>query len=300
MKIRTNVTSESSFKTSVASLGWRNLPLENILRHIARCGYKRYSPVIAMTLSVIIITKNEAEAIRRCLASVTWADEIIVVDSGSTDGTPDICREFGAAVTVTQDWPGFGPQKNRALDLASKDWVLSLDADEWLTAETRQEIEQAITKNNGAVGYRLPRLSSFCGTYLKHGGWWPDYVERLFRRGAARFSDDLVHERLIIKGEVQTLQSPLMHESMRDLDEVLNKLNAYTTAGANMMRAKGKRASLATALAHGLWAFVRSYIFRTGFLDGSAGFIQAVTHGEATYYRYLKLALLNKNANIIK
>jgi glycosyltransferase involved in cell wall biosynthesis len=247
-----------------------------------------------MPLSVIIITKNEAACIRRCITSVSWADEIIVVDSGSTDNTVEICRELGAKVTVTSDWPGFGAQKNRALGLATQDWVLSLDADEWVTAELRDEILAAIKTPGAIPAYRMPRLSSFCGTYLKHGGWWPDHVLRLFRKDSARFSDDLVHERVIINGEVATLKYHLMHESFRDLDQVLAKMNAYSSAGARMMHARGRRSSLFTALLRGGWAFFRAYILRAGFLDGSAGFIQAVAHGEGTYYRYLKCAQLEK------
>jgi glycosyltransferase involved in cell wall biosynthesis len=247
-----------------------------------------------MSLSVIIISKNEAASIRRCIESVNWAEEIIVVDSGSTDNTVDICRELGAKVSITPDWPGFGPQKNRALDLASHEWVLSLDADEWVTPELRDEI-LAELKNAKTVAYQLPRLSSFCGTYLKHGGWWPDHIIRLFRKSQCRFSDDLVHERVVVTGEIATLKQHLLHESMRDLDHVLAKMNAYSTAGAKMMLAKGRRSSLATALLRGSWAFFRAYILRRGFLDGSAGFAQAVTHGEGTYYRYLKLAQLQKS-----
>ncbi|MEY4730986.1 MAG: hypothetical protein RL020_2144 [Pseudomonadota bacterium] len=248
-----------------------------------------------MSLSVIIITKNEAASIRRCLVSVKWADEIIVVDSGSTDSTAEICRELGAKVSVTPDWPGFGPQKNRALDLATHEWVLSLDADEWVTPELRDEILAELKKAK-TVAYQMPRLSSFCGTYLKHGGWWPDYIIRLFRKSQCRFSDDLVHERVLVTGEITTLKQHLMHESMRDLDHVLGKMNAYSSAGAKMMLAQGRRSSLPTALLRGAWAFFRAYILRRGFLDGSAGFAQAVAHGEGTYYRYLKLAQLQKSA----
>ncbi|MGB8339831.1 MAG: glycosyltransferase family 2 protein [Burkholderiales bacterium] len=248
-----------------------------------------------MPLSVIIITKNEAASMHRCIESVKWSDEIIVVDSGSTDDTVNICRHLGAKVSVTPDWPGFGPQKNRALDLATHDWVLSLDADEWVPPELRDEILAALKNPNTVTAYRMPRLSSFCGTYLKHGGWWPDHIVRLFRRDQARFSDDLVHERVLVNGETATLKHHLMHDSMRDLDHVLSKMNAYSSAGAHMMQANGRRASLTTALVRGSWAFFRAYVLRAGFLDGRAGFIQAVAHGENTYYRYLKLAQLQKN-----
>ena len=136
-----------------------------------------------MTLSVIIITKNEAAVIERCLASVAWADEIIVFDTDSSDGTADIARGLGAKVTSAPDWPGFGPQKNRALALATGDWVLSIDADEWITAELRSEIEKAIAAPDFLPAYRMPRLSSYCGRTMRHSGWWPDRVFRLFRRG---------------------------------------------------------------------------------------------------------------------
>ncbi|MGH8711465.1 MAG: glycosyltransferase family 2 protein, partial [Burkholderiales bacterium] len=132
-----------------------------------------------MSLSVIIITKNEEQNMRGCLESVSWADEIIVVDSGSTDGTVGICKEFGAKVLVT-DWPGFGPQKNRSLDLATGDWVLSLDADERVPAELRSEIQSIIANPGVHVAFRIPRSSSYCGRVMRHSGWWPDYVTRLF------------------------------------------------------------------------------------------------------------------------
>jgi len=155
-----------------------------------------------MNISVVIITKNEEANIERCLRSVDWADEIIVLDSGSTDRTVEISQELGARVSVTADWPGFGPQKNRALEQATGDWVLSLDADEWVTPDLREEILNVISGPEGAVGFRVPRLSSFCGRFMRHSGWWPDYVTRLFRRGAAKFSDDVVHERVIAEGKV--------------------------------------------------------------------------------------------------
>ncbi|MFN5774725.1 MAG: glycosyltransferase family 2 protein, partial [Burkholderiaceae bacterium] len=152
------------------------------------------------TLSVILITKNEAELVGQCLESVKWADEIIVVDSGSTDATVEICKRYTDRVTVT-DWPGFGPQKNRALAMATGDWVLSIDADEEVTPGLAQEIRNMTQSplTNAAV-YALPRLSSLLGRPMRHGDWWPDEVPRLFRRGEAQFSNDLVHERLEFAG----------------------------------------------------------------------------------------------------
>ena len=246
-----------------------------------------------MPISVIIITKNEAAVIERCLSSVAWADEIVVFDTDSSDGTADIARRLGARVESAPDWPGFGPQKNRALALATGDWVLSIDADEWVTPELRAEIEGAIAAPDWLPAYRMPRLSSYCGRTMRHSGWWPDHVIRLFRRGAARFSDDLVHERLLVDGVTGSLLEPLRHEAIRDLDDALAKMGSYSTAGAKMLHARGKSSSLAGAVAHGAWTFVRTYVLRAGFLDGREGFMLAVSNAEGAYYRYLKLMLLS-------
>jgi glycosyltransferase involved in cell wall biosynthesis len=250
-----------------------------------------------MTLSVVVITRNEAGVIARCLESVAWADEIVVLDSESGDGTPDIARRLNAKVETTTHWPGFGPQKNRALDLATGDWILSLDADEWVTPELRAAIERAIAATDGNVAFRMPRLSSYCGRFMRHSGWWPDHVTRLFRRGAARFSGDLVHERLIVNGAVGTLREPLLHEAIRDLDEALVKMNAYSAASAIMQLERGRKASLAGALWHGAWTFFRTYVLRAGFLDGREGFMLAVSNAEGAYYRYLKLMLLTDKSS---
>lgn len=247
-----------------------------------------------MKLSAIIITKNAGTTIHRCVESVAWADEIIVVDSGSTDDTQDICRELGAKVTVTGDWPGFGAQKNRALDASSGDWIFSIDADEWVTPELREEIKSVINQPVTAPAYAFPRSSSFCGRHMKHSGWWPDYVVRLFRRDSAKFSDDMVHERLLVTGTPRKLKQPLMHETVRDMDQMLSKINMYSTASAKMLHESGKRASIGAALLHGGWAFFRTYILRRGFLDGREGFLLAVVNAEGSYYRYIKLMLLQK------
>ena len=245
-------------------------------------------------LSVIIITKNEEANIRACMESVAWADEIVVVDSGSSDDTVNICKSMGAQVHITADWPGFGIQKNRALSHATCEWVLSLDADERVTPDLRFEIETALTVPHGHDAFRMPRLSSFCGRYMRHSGWYPDFVTRLFHRGAARFSDDLVHESLIVNGSVGKLRQCLLHETFHDLEELLTKINHYSTAGALMLSEKNKTASLKKAVSHAAWAFFRTYIIRAGFLDGREGFMLAVSTAESAYYRYAKLMLLNK------
>jgi glycosyltransferase involved in cell wall biosynthesis len=247
-----------------------------------------------VALSAIVITCNNEAMIERCIDSLAFADEIVVVDSGSTDRTPEICRERGAIVHVTRDWPGHGVQKNRALERASGTWVLSIDSDEWVTPALRGEIERALEAPGAHAAYAMPRRSSFCGRYLRHSGWWPDYVVRLFRRDAARFSDDHTHERLIVKGATGRLREPLLHEAITDLDQMLRKINAYSTSTAYMKLEQGHRAGLAAAIGHGAWTFFRTYVLRLGFLDGRAGFLLAVANAEGSYYRYAKLMLLSE------
>jgi len=245
-------------------------------------------------LSVVIITLNEADNIRDCLESVRWADEIVVLDSGSTDGTVSICREYTGQVHVNANWQGFGAQKNRALTHATGDWVLSLDADERVTGNLRAEIQAALREPGRVIAFEIPRLSVFCGREIRHGDWWPDYVVRLFRRSAARFSDDIVHERLLFDGQPGRLVNPLSHLAYHSLDQLLEKLNRYTSAGARAMYQKGRRGGIGRALTHGLWSFVRAYLFRRGFLDGREGIILAVAGAQSSYYRYLKLMYLEK------
>ena len=246
-------------------------------------------------LSVIVITKNEAANIEACLRSVPFADQIVVLDSGSTDDTVRIARSLGADVSISHDWQGFGIQKNRALALVNSDWVLSLDADERLSPELQTEI-RAVLDAPRFDAYSIPRLSSFCGQYMHHSGWYPDRVTRLFRRQAARFSDDLVHERIVTSSVVGKLRAELLHESYRNFEAVLDKANRYSSAGAQSLLNRGKTASLGTALGHGLWAFFRTYFLRLGFLDGRMGLVLAISIAEGTYYRYLKLWLLGRDS----
>jgi glycosyltransferase involved in cell wall biosynthesis len=243
-----------------------------------------------MTLSVVVITKNEESVIGRCLESVAWADEIVVVDSGSTDGTRDICLRAGAKFHLA-DWPGPGPQRNRAIDLAKGDWVLALDADEWVSAELQAEINRTM-QAGGNEAFRIPRRSSYCGRAMRHSGWWPDYVSRLFKRGSARFGGGIVHDHLITQAPLGTLKNPLLHEAFTDLEEVLQKVNSYSSWGAQTLHERGIRAGIGKALGHGLWAFVHTYILRAGFLDGREGFMLAVSNAEGAYYKYVKLMLL--------
>lgn len=247
-----------------------------------------------MTLSVIIITKNEAAHIADCIASVRFADEIIVVDSGSTDGTRELAANLGAKVTLTQDWPGFGRQKNRALDLATCDWVLSIDADERVTPELAQTIQQELA-NPRAQAYKIARLSNFGGRWIRHSGWWPDHVLRLFKRGTARFKDVAVHESVQTSSAVATLDGYFLHYPYADLETFIAKINHYSSEAAAMMHARGKTTSVLGATGHAVWTFIRIYLIRRGFLDGKQGFILAAMGATGSFFRYNKLLLLQKN-----
>jgi glycosyltransferase involved in cell wall biosynthesis len=249
----------------------------------------------APTLSVILITKNESAHIDACLASVAFADEWIVVDSGSSDDTCERALRFGANVVVTSDWPGFGAQKQRALDRASGRWVLAIDADERVTPELAESIRRAVAAEGGPDAYELSRLSSFCGRWIRHGDWYPDRVLRLWRRGKARFSADRVHERAVAEGPAGRLEGELLHLTMPTLDDALAKMNRYSSEGAAQALAAGKRGGLASAIVHAAWAFGRGYVLRRGFLDGAAGFTVAVYIAEVTFWRYRKMAELARS-----
>jgi glycosyltransferase involved in cell wall biosynthesis len=248
-----------------------------------------------MTLSVIIITKNESRHIAECIDSVAFADEIIVVDSGSSDDTFAIARAKGAIVTQTADWPGFGRQKNRALDLATKDWVLSIDADERVTPELAQEIQRTL-QNPRADAYKISRLSNFQGRWIRHSGWWPDRVLRLFKRGKARFSDAIVHESVQSSGHAATLKSHFLHYPYADMESLIAKVNRYSSDAASIMHEQGKTASPLGAAGHAVWTFVRIYLIRRGFLDGREGFVLAATAAAGNFFRYSKLMFLNQNS----
>ncbi len=250
------------------------------------------------SLSVIVITKNEAGNIGACLELLRFADQIVVLDSGSTDETLEIARQAGAEVTENLDWIGFGAQKNRALALARGDWVLSIDADERVTQQLQDDIK-TVLEAPGFDAYSFPRLSSYCGQYMYYSGWYPDRVVRLFRRGTAEFSQELVHEKVLHSGPVGELDSPLLHESFKSFEAVMDKANRYSTAGAQMLFERGKTASPGKALVRGVWAFFRTYILRLGFMDGSMGLVLAISNAEGTYYRYLKLWLLARQKTVV-
>ena len=245
-----------------------------------------------LPLSVAIITRNEEERLPECLASVAFADEVVVVDSGSTDKTVEIAREFGALVYV-EPWQGFGRQKQLAIDRCRRDWVLVLDADERVAPETQGEFREVLAAGT-CIAYSLPRKNYFCGRWLRHAGWWPDRVVRLFRKDSVRMSERSVHESLEVHGPVGALRQPLIHYANKDLAQTLSKVNHYSSAGANELFAQGKTASVFKAYLRAAWSFLHSYILRGGFLDRGEGFIMAVSDFMNVFFKYAKLRELQK------
>ena len=246
------------------------------------------------SLTVVIAAKNEERNITECIASASFADEVLVLDSRSTDSTVRLAQAAGARVVET-DWPGYGPQVARGFSLAASEWVLSLDADERISPALREEVLAAI-RSGRADGYRLPRLSEFCGRFIHHGGWRPDYTLRLGRRSKSGFTDHFLHAHMTVDGTVADLTSDIVHYSYPNMHDVLEKLDRYSTGHARDMQSAGKTGSVFKAVAHGLMAFVRTYVLRRGFLDGQHGLMLAIYNAEYTYYKYIKLMFLQSPA----
>lgn len=239
------------------------------------------------SLSVVLITLNAAAQLEPCLQSVAFADEIIVVDSGSSDATVELAERYGARV-IRQDWLGFGPQKQFAVAQAAHDWVLCLDADERVTPTLRTAIEGELRKP--AFGaYRFARCNRFLGRYLRHGEGYPDWNLRLFDRRRARWSDDVVHEHVLPGCEVAALPGDLLHDSAETIASYLTKQNRYTSLAAEAAYGAGKRASAAKLLLSPLVRFVKFYGVRRGFLDGLPGFIHIVIGCFNSFSKYAKM-----------
>lgn len=244
-------------------------------------------------LSVAIIARNEAHRIARCLKSVAFADQIVVLDSGSTDDTVAIARGLGADVEVTPDWPGFGPQKNRALARCRYRWVLSIDADEQISDALAAEILQvlrAAPAEATVAGYWLRRSSRYCGQVIRHGLWGNDRVLRLFERQRGRFTDARVHESLVCDGETRVLEGILVHDSVDSPEDARSKARRYAFLGAEALRARGRGGSLQGGV-HAGWSFVRGYLLRAGFLDGRFGLTLARLNAAGTFWKYHWAAL---------
>lgn len=239
-------------------------------------------------ISVYIIAYNEADKIEAALRSVTWADEILVADSYSTDGTAEIARRYTDRV-LQVPFEGFGKLRNDVLAQLTGDWIFSLDADERCTEAAAAEIRRVIEQAGAADAYRVPRRNFFLGRWIRHSGWYPDYRQpQLFRRGKLRYTADAVHESYVLEGSLGTLAEPIAQVPFRDLAQIVHKMQRYSSLGVERLAQRNTPPSMGKALAHGLGAFLRHYIVRLGFLDGWAGFVIAFSNFEGTFYRYAK------------
>lgn len=247
-------------------------------------------------LSVIIITKNAGDTLKRCLESVHFANEIIIIDSGSTDSTIDIAKQFTQKVYSYCDWQGYGIQKNRALAFATGNWILNLDADECLDDKLQQEIIIAL-KAQKYDAYKIPIRMSFYGKKLKYSSS-PSRHIRLFKRKDANFSQDIVHEKILLPKatKISALKHPIWHDSFKDLNHALFKMNRYSSYSAKIRKLeKNSPPSILHSLFSSIWMFLRCFILQRGFLDGKEGFVLACLNAQGAFYRHLKQIYIDKN-----
>lgn len=243
------------------------------------------------TLSVALIVKNEELNLAECLDTVTWADEIVILDAGSDDSSIEIAKKYTDKIFVNTDWQGFGIQRQRLQEFTSGDWVLMLDADERLTPELISEIKKVVNNNDTNTVYSLARLSWCFGAFIRHSGWYPDYVTRLYAKDKANYNNKLVHEKLEFGSSIKKvkLKGDLLHFTYRDLEHYLVKSAGYAKAWAIQKQAKGKSSSLLKAFSHGVACFLKMYVFRLGFLDGRQGLLLALLSGHSTFVKYADL-----------
>jgi len=249
-----------------------------------------------MSISVYIIAYNEAEKIRDCINSVLWADEIIVADSHSTDGTTEIASKLGAKV-IHIPFKGYGDLRNQAITYCTGDWIFSLDSDERCTIEVRDEII-ALIDNAPLDIYQVPRKNFFMGKWIKYSGWYPNYRQpQLFRNGKMRYTTESVHEGYISQSdkEIGVIKNFIWQFPFKNTEEILRKANRYSTLGVQKLQEKEKNSTVFKAFLHGSWSFIKHYIFKLGFLDGGPGFVIAFGNFEGTFYRYVKLMEAQEN-----
>jgi glycosyltransferase involved in cell wall biosynthesis len=250
-------------------------------------------------ISCIIIARDEATNIRRCLESVSWADEIVLVDVGSVDDTKTIASRFTDKI-FDLEWRGFGPAKEFARSQATGEWVFSLDADEVVTDKLREEIQRIVESANPASGYFVPRKSNFLGRWIRHGGWYPDLVLRLFRKDKGHFTSRSVHEEVQVEGGTGRLTSDLLHYTDPDFDHYLGKVNQYTTLDALELHRSGREAGLLDVLFRPPATFFKMYLFRAGFADGAHGLILAAASAFHVFSKYVKLWHLKRSTDEIE
>jgi glycosyltransferase involved in cell wall biosynthesis len=239
-------------------------------------------------ISVAVVALNEEDRLRACLESVVWADELVVVDAGSSDKTVTIAREFTDRV-LFRAWDGYGTQKNFALGQCQGDWILSLDADERVSEALREEIGAVLEGGSAQAGFYLPRRNLFQGRWVRHGGLYPDWQLRLFRRGRGAFVERAVHESVRVDGPTGRLRAPLIHESYRSVADAVARLNRYSDLAAADLVAAGRGGSLLDLLGRPVWRFVSMYVLRAGVLDGRRGLVLAWLHAHYVFLRAAKV-----------
>ena len=249
-----------------------------------------------ITISAVIITLNEEKNITRCLKSLKWVDEIIIIDSGSTDKTCDIAKKFSSKVKIFHNpWPGYGMQKCFGIEKTSHPWVLIIDADEEVTPELAKNIKIAIKSASENSCYKIKRSAYFLGKKIKHGDWGRDWIIRVFPKKTFNWSKNPVHDGLLAyKNEAFDLKGELLHHTQDSIHQALDKVNNYSTLSADMLIKKGKKSNLLKAILKSKWTFFRAYIIRLGFLDGKVGYVIAKNAEIHTYYEQLKLVYKNK------
>ena len=247
-----------------------------------------------ISLSVAIITQNEEENLRSCLQSIAFARQIVVIDSGSTDATLQIAAKFGCEI-YNEVWHGFGPQKQMAIDKCREQWILVLDADERIPQETADVVKKIVnTLKVKETGFSFPRKNYFQGRWIKHAGWWPDRITRLFRKEAGRMTSAAVHEAVVVEGLVGSLDVPIEHFTESRLSKIMQKIDKYSTLGAQEAFQEGKQATTFSAFARAFLAFIQGYFVRLGFLDGMPGLTLAVTDAVNKFFKYAKLSELTR------
>lgn len=248
-----------------------------------------------MKISVYIIAYNEIDKISDCINSVLWADEIIVADSNSNDGTTELAKELGATV-IQIPFKGYGDLRNKAIKNCSGDWIFSLDSDERCTLKVRDEILELLNNAKFDI-YKVPRKNFFMGKWINYSGWYPNYRQpQLFRKNMMSYTMDAVHEGFVShsKRNIGSLKNYIWQFPFKNTEEVLHKANRYSSLGVLKLHDKGVKGSIFKAFIHGIWSFLKHYIFKLGFLDGGAGFVIAFGNFEGTFYRYLKLTEYQK------
>lgn len=239
-------------------------------------------------ITVTVITKNVASTLERCLNSVAWADEVLIVDSGSSDATLEIAQHLAHRVEH-HDWPGYGAQKRYAAEIASHNWILSIDADEWLTPELTTAIQTTLCDIPEKSGYFINCRNLFMGRWLLHGEGYPDPHLRLFDRRCGNWQDRPVHEQVVIEGPLGHLSGDLLHESAQSLTAYLAKQNHYTELQANLLWQNGQRFGVLQLMLRPIWRFIRLYLLKRGFLDGIPGLVHITIGCFNTFIKYAKL-----------